>query len=618
MAARSLFFFFVLTLLTVLPEGAASQSVPILDPEGGAIGQCMERIRSIPERAAAVAQKRLHVGELAASQEIAWLGCLGMATSVLGRPAEATASADRMQVLLATHWNELTDEQRFAALRGSGEILQNSGEAGRAVGLLSRAYGLTLTQTSTLRRIHADEAIAVAYLNLDAPDAAEAYILEARELSEGRAPDQPFINYYYGLTLVRLKRYDEAFAVYELPEEHLHDILDAPVLHHRIAMQRAVILGERGDRQTAAALLAAALAQQRAMKDARGEAETQIRLAELQWANGEQEKALVSAQQASALAKQGHYLKEEKDALDLLALIYSNAGSAELAHNARTQADALARSMLNDKKSLDAAIANATTKVGYDAAKSFVRNGVVAAGPFLAVGLVIATFLAAIACIYAWRARRLAQIARELDPLTRLPGRVAAIARFNAVSSDSPIATAARFAALLVCIDKLDSIDDLYGYDISDRVLCRMATQLREVCASKDFVARWSDDSFLAVVESSSCEEASLRAGQLCRIVEQGGIDLLDGDALRISISIGIASFPFFPKGAREDWRDSLRLARRALQSARRVSANSWACIWGLEAKDNCSTAVIAQAPLRSAELGLVRLEASSPSVWQI
>jgi len=79
--------------------------------------------------------------------------------------------------------------------------------------------------------------------------------------------------------------------------------------------------------------------------------------------------------------------------------------------------------------------------------------------------------------------------------------------------------------------------------------------------------------------------------------------DLSDGDALKISISLGIASFPFFPQGAGEDCHDSLRLANRALQSARRVGMNAWTSIWGLAAKDSRSTATIAQAPLHAAQL---------------
>jgi len=83
----------MLLLVAALPKRAACQSVPILDGEGGAIGQCMERIRSIPERSVAVSEKRLDAGGLAPHQEIAWLGCLGMAMSVLGKAEEATTSA---------------------------------------------------------------------------------------------------------------------------------------------------------------------------------------------------------------------------------------------------------------------------------------------------------------------------------------------------------------------------------------------------------------------------------------------------------------------------------------------------------------------------------------------
>lgn len=519
-----------------------------------------------------------------------------------------------MQALLEAHWSELTDVQRFDALRGSGDILQNSGEMALAAGLLGRAYGLALTQTSTLHRIHADEAIAVAYLNLDAPEVAERYIVEARTLSEQRAPDQPFINYYYALTLTRLKRYDEAFALYGQPEKHLHDILEAPVLRYRIHTQRAIILAERGDRQQAAALLESSLAQQRAMQNARDETETQIQISNLQWTNGDTVQALASARESLARARQGHFLKQKKDALDLLGTIQAGLGAPEEARAATMEADATALAMLEGQNQLSQAIAAAAVKAHRDLADPGVRGGFASTLRLLFAGLASAIGVALIASIYAMRMRQRLEATRELDPLTGLKGRVAATARFNAMASATEIP---RGAVLLIAVNKLDSINDLYGYDTGARVLSQLVAHLRASSAPSDFIARWSDDCFLIAMEAVTSEEAGARARQLCSSVEHGGIDLSDGDALKISISIGIASLPFFPQGSREDWHDSLRLAGRALQSARRAGASAWAGLWGLEARDNRSTVTIAQAPQQAAESGLVRLEASSPLVWQ-
>jgi diguanylate cyclase (GGDEF)-like protein len=616
MAARSVFLVGFLAFLALLPGGAACQSVPILDGEGGAIGQCMERIRSIPERAAAVAQKRLDAGGLAPAQEIAWLGCRGMAASVLGRPAEAIAAAGRMQALLEAHWDVLTEGQRFDALRGSGDILQNSGEPVRAASLLGRAYGLALTQTSTLHRIYADETLAVAYLNLDAPDAAERHIAEARTLSEQRAPDQPFINYYYALTLTRLKRYDEALALYGQPEKHLHDILDAPVLRHRIDTQRAIILAGRGDRRAAQALLEASLAQQRAMRNARDETETQIQLARLEWADGAADAALASARQALARAEQGNFLKEKKDAWALLATIHAALGSPQEALEARTQANATARAMLEGESRLSRAIAEAAIRAHRDVADPAVRDGFAGTLRLLLAGL-LATFAFAVAVaawIHALRLRLRAEAARALDPLTGLPGRAAAMARFGAMAAATQVP---HGVVLLVAVDRLDAIDDLYGYETGARVLRELAAQLRAACRPGDFVARWSDDGFLVAIDGITSEQAGERARRLCSTVEQGGIDLSDGDALKISISVGIASLPFFPQGSRADWHDSLRLAGRALQAARRAGTSAWASIRGLEAGGSRSTVTIAQAPRQAEESGLVQLDASSPLAWQ-
>jgi len=604
----------MLLLVAALPKRAACQSVPILDGEGGAIGQCMERIRSIPERSVAVAQKRLDARGLAPYQEIAWLGCLGMAMSVLGRAEEAIATVGRMRELLDIHASELTDGQRFDALRGGGDILQNSGETDSAADLLGRAYGLALAGTSTLHRISADEVVAVAYLDLDAPEAALRYITEARALSEQRAPDQPFINYYHALTLTRLKRYDEAFALYGQREKHLHDILEAPVLRYRIDTQRAIILAERGDRQEAAALLESSLAEQRAMKNVRDETETRIQISKLQWTNGDAVEALASAREALTRAEQGHFLKQKKDALDLLATITAGLGASKEARDATVEADATALAMLEGQNRLSRAIAEAAVAAHSDATVPAVRGGFATTLKLLLAGLASAIGFAVIASIHALRMRQRLEAVRKVDPLTGLNGRAVAIARFNAMASATG---SARGAVLLLAIDKLDFINDLYGYETGERVLSQLTTQLRASSVASDFIARWSDDCFLIAIENVTSAEAEARARELCDIVEQGGIDLSDGDALRISISIGIASFPFFPQRSTVDWHDSLRLAGRALQSARRTGTTAWACIWGVEPKDHRSTVTIAQAPQQAADSGLVRLEASSPRVWQ-
>jgi diguanylate cyclase (GGDEF)-like protein len=278
------------------------------------------------------------------------------------------------------------------------------------------------------------------------------------------------------------------------------------------------------------------------------------------------------------------------------------------------EADATALAMLEGQNRLSRAIAEAAVAAHSDATVPAVRGGFATTLKLLLAGLASAIGFAVIASIHALRMRQRLEAVRKVDPLTGLNGRAAAIARFNAMASATG---SARGAVLLLAIDKLDFINDLYGYETGERVLSQLTTQLRASSVASDFIARWSDDCFLIAIENVTSAEAEARARELCNIVEKGGIDLSDGDALRISISIGIASFPFFPQRSTVDWHDSLRLAGRALQSARRTGTTAWACIWGVEPKDHRSTVTIAQAPQQAADSGLVRLEASSPRVWQ-
>jgi diguanylate cyclase (GGDEF)-like protein len=94
------------------------------------------------------------------------------------------------------------------------------------------------------------------------------------------------------------------------------------------------------------------------------------------------------------------------------------------------------------------------------------------------------------------------------------------------------------FSVLLMDLDGLKLINDRHGHLTGSRALCRVAEILRLHCRSIDTAARYGGDEFALVLPETS--EASAR-----QVVERVRNCLdTDQEAPRLSLSIGIATFP--------------------------------------------------------------------------
>jgi len=596
-------------LLATIRAGA--QIVPPLDPESDAVRQCMQQIQNAPAKSAEIAEKRLAQGGLAPIHELGWIQCSGNAEQATGHPLAIADLARRAQQILDTHWPELSDLQRANALNMLGNVQSIAGDLPAATVTLHRLQLMTSTTPVTQYQINAAMMMGQIYgPTLNAPEAAEPYFRKARDLSEGHARSQPMIDYQYAYTLMELNRYEEARQLLDQLAQRLQTMPNERGMLSRVNTQRAMILDAGEQHEQAGALLETSLATQREIGDLAGQAYTLAQLASHHWTMGNHALALSLAQQAASLSRQGRFAQQEEDALRLLVKFHESTGDSAQALAALKRADELTRATLKNRNLRDRAAVDAALRQqdGTVPARESSAGGAVPAAALAGIG---ATTGVALAALLLWRRER--SLRREQlgrDALTGLTSRQAMLAAL-AQCSDS------RRALLLIAIDKFDTINDLHGYHVGDRMLHQLAGKVRSICCARDVAARWSDDSFLVAIVDATPEETDARAEQLRRSVEESAIDLSDGDALKISISIGAAPLPFFPHDALSDWHDSLRLANRALQSAQRSGANAWASIWGLETGDNHSTISIAQSPRRAAEAGQVRLEASSPLAWQ-
>ncbi len=99
---------------------------------------------------------------------------------------------------------------------------------------------------------------------------------------------------------------------------------------------------------------------------------------------------------------------------------------------------------------------------------------------------------------------------------------------------------------MLVDIDGLKNINEMYGHMEGDRALIRVAGAIKEACQgprNRMFVSRYGGDEFVIVAEMAYKAEASWLADQIKTNIRRASE--MDGASYDISVSIGIAKYEF-------------------------------------------------------------------------
>jgi len=141
------------------------------------------------------------------------------------------------------------------------------------------------------------------------------------------------------------------------------------------------------------------------------------------------------------------------------------------------------------------------------------------------------------------------------DPLTSLPNRALFHDRF-AVALRRAQRDGERLAVLYLDLDDFKRVNDGYGHEAGDRLLCEVARNLERCVRSSDTVARLGGDEFALVLVNVEPTEAEKAVVDRVRAAVARPLDV-DGDRLTVSASIGVAVYPV-------DGEDQESLLRRA------------------------------------------------------
>jgi diguanylate cyclase (GGDEF)-like protein len=106
--------------------------------------------------------------------------------------------------------------------------------------------------------------------------------------------------------------------------------------------------------------------------------------------------------------------------------------------------------------------------------------------------------------------------------------------------------TADTFALLCLDMDSFKPINDNFGHQKGDQVLCDLGKLFRGAVREADIVARYGGDEFLIVLDGAGLAEAEAMAKRLQQVVEGYDPGLIHPKlgALSLGVSVGFACFP--------------------------------------------------------------------------
>lgn len=127
-----------------------------------------------------------------------------------------------------------------------------------------------------------------------------------------------------------------------------------------------------------------------------------------------------------------------------------------------------------------------------------------------------------------------------VDPLTGLFNRRHAAQQLPLIAARA-VERGRDVAVMVVDLDRFKAVNDQHGHAAGDAVLIEVARRLRVNLREGDLLARIGGEEFLAVLPDSSIPEARLVAERLCEAIDERPIRLATGQALKVTVSIGVA-----------------------------------------------------------------------------
>ncbi len=168
------------------------------------------------------------------------------------------------------------------------------------------------------------------------------------------------------------------------------------------------------------------------------------------------------------------------------------------------------------------------------------------------------------------RAQHAAELLARIDPLTGLFNR-----RHFSQLAEMEFKKAVRYnlplSILIFDIDHFKDVNDTFGHQIGDKALIHVSQLFEQNARKSDVLARYGGEEFIALLPNTDFHEAERTAERLRQTIEDA-VMLIDGQSVRLTISIGVASNVI--SGEVEDLGLLLKQADAALYEAKNHGRN--------------------------------------------
>ena len=101
-----------------------------------------------------------------------------------------------------------------------------------------------------------------------------------------------------------------------------------------------------------------------------------------------------------------------------------------------------------------------------------------------------------------------------------------------------------KLSILLIDVDYFKNINDTYGHDAGDTILKELAKIFIDTCRDYDVISRMGGEEFSVLLLNCPKIKASKIAEKIRKKAENTDFYISDNKAIKITISIGISSYP--------------------------------------------------------------------------
>jgi diguanylate cyclase (GGDEF)-like protein len=159
--------------------------------------------------------------------------------------------------------------------------------------------------------------------------------------------------------------------------------------------------------------------------------------------------------------------------------------------------------------------------------------------------------------------------ARRRDPLTGLLNHSAAVAALTDLVEDARRDESSMGVAL-IDVDNFRLLNDVHGSKAGDQALTTVAAAFRPDVEGWSLVSRFGPDEFLVIAPASVARDLPAAARRVRERLESSHLELPDSELLPVTVSVGIAYFPFHAGSVTE----LVSVVARALGDAKESGGN--------------------------------------------